>query len=65
MLHQSLVNNRFMPIKSFKDKPKCPINSNHSITTNLFGDWVCENCASNLDELKNYTEAEKDSHGCR
>jgi len=60
MLHQSVENNRFRPIKNFKDKPKCPIDPSHSITTNWFGEWVCENCVSHLDELKENIEIIKD-----
>lgn len=60
MLHQSAVNDRFRSIKSLKDKPKCPINSSHSITTNLFGEWVCESCADNIDDLKKHMKTEKE-----
>lgn len=35
-----------------KTVPHCPINPNHSVSTNLFGEWVCVNCASKISDLK-------------
>ena len=58
MLQPASDSKRFELIKSFKDKPACPVNSHHSVTTNLFGEWVCESCANHVDELLKKIERE-------
>jgi len=51
MLQQQIGKNTLKKVYT-KPEPTCPMSSHHSVTTNLFGDWVCESCAKTIEELE-------------